>query len=68
MNPTLRSEEPVNPRRVSELDNAAVKPVRSASIRTATLPACATTPVPSPDTTNPADHAVLFTYQVPSRS
>ena len=30
--------------------------------------ACATTPVPSPLTHNPTDHAVPFTYQVPSRS
>lgn len=44
-----------------------MSPVRSANMRTATLPAWATTPVPSPVTDNPADHVVLFTYQVPSR-
>ena len=32
----------------------------------ATLPAWATTPVPSPVTDNPADHEVRFTYGVPS--
>ena len=62
-----RSWPGVNPRRRRARDGRSVNPTRSASIRTATLPAWATTPVPSPDTTNPVDHAVLFTYQVPSR-
>ena len=42
------------------------RPVRSASNRTATLPACAPTPVPSPVTDMPANHEVRFIYRVPS--
>ena len=45
-----------------------MSPVRSARNRRPALPAWATTPVPSPDTNNPADHAVRFTYGVPSSS
>jgi len=63
-----RSWPGMNPRRATADDRASVRPVRSASIRTATLPAWATTPLPSPVTDNPADQDVLFTYQVPSHS
>lgn len=56
----------MNPRRVIATDNCSVRPVRSASSRVAILPAWATTPTPSADTDKPADHAVLFTYGVPS--
>ena len=42
----------------------AVRPVRSASRRSPTLPAWATTPTPSAETDNPDDHDVRFTYRV----
>lgn len=57
----------MNPRRAAAADKASVNPVRSASKGSAALPAWATTPVPCPVTDNPADHAVLFTHQVPYR-
>lgn len=43
----------------------AVSPTRSASNRTATDPACATTPVLLAGTDNPVDHVVCFTCEVP---
>jgi hypothetical protein len=44
--------------------SGAVRPVRSASWRTSTRPACDTTPVPPPVTSRPRDHAVAFTWKV----
>jgi len=64
--PMLRSEEPVNDLRAIAFESPLVRPVRSATSRNATLPACATTPDPSPVTDNPHDHEVRFTYGVPS--
>lgn len=63
-----RSYPGTKPRRASADESPSVSPTRSANMRTATLPACATTPVASPVTDNPADQAVFFTCQVPSRS
>jgi hypothetical protein len=48
------------------LGDPPIRPVRSASSRRPALSAWATTPVPSPDTDNPADHDLRFTYGVPS--
>jgi len=45
-------------------DSSLVSPLRSASNLTATLPACATTPVPSADTDN-LDDLVCFTCEAP---
>ena len=45
----------------SAADRPAVRPVRSASCRSRTRPACDTTPVPPPVTSRPRDHAVAFT-------
>jgi hypothetical protein len=42
-----------------------VRPTRSPSISRPTDPTRATTPIPSPLTDNPRDHAVLFTYGTP---
>jgi hypothetical protein len=44
----------------SAADRPAVRPVRSASCRSSTRPACDTTPVPPPATSRPRDHAVAF--------
>ena len=52
-------------RRAVALESSLVRPVRSASILTAMLPAWATTPLPSADTDNPVDHVVCFTCEVP---
>jgi hypothetical protein len=62
-----RSWTGTNRRRAIAFDNSPVSPVRSANMRSAMLPACATTPTPSPDTTKPDDHEVAFTNAVPSR-
>lgn len=48
-----RSWVGVNPFRTIVPDRASVTPAWSDSIRVATFPAWATTPVPSADTTNP---------------
>jgi hypothetical protein len=56
----------VNDRLCIALESSLVRPVRSASSRSATLPAWATTPDPSAATDNPADHEARFTYGVPS--
>ena len=42
----------------------AVRPVRSASRRSSTSPACETMPVPPPVTSRPRDHPVPFTLKV----
>src|SRR5665811_1172561 len=55
-----------NDRRARALDNWAVRPVRSPTRRSPTLPAWATTPDPPPVTDKPADHEVRFTCRVPS--
>jgi hypothetical protein len=55
-----------NQRRDSAVDSPPVRPTRSASNRTATLPAWATTTVPSAATDNPDDHVICFTREVPS--
>jgi hypothetical protein len=57
-----------NDRRASTADNLPVRPVRSAKSRRPALPTWATTPVLSPDTDDPADHDVRFTYGVPFHS
>ena len=49
--------------RATALDSSIGSPVRSASRRNPTLPAWATTPVPSPVTDKPADYEI---YGVPS--
>ncbi len=63
-----RSWTGVNDRLRRTLDSSPVSPTRSANIRFATLPACATTPLPSPVTDKPADHEVRFIYRMPSCS
>jgi hypothetical protein len=45
----------------SAADSPAVIPLRSASSRSSTSPACDTTPVPPPVTSRPRDHPVAFT-------
>jgi hypothetical protein len=60
-----RSCPAVNPRRVNADDSSPVRPIRSASSRTDTAPAWATTPDPSAVTDNPRAHDVAFTHQVP---
>ena len=48
----------------SAADRPAVSPVRSASSRSSTSPACDTTPVPPYVTSRPRDHPVAFTWKV----
>ncbi|HUC26293.1 MAG TPA: hypothetical protein VMA73_26620 [Streptosporangiaceae bacterium] len=45
----------------SAADSPAVRPVRSASSRSSTSPACGTTPVPPSLTSRPSDHPVACT-------
>jgi hypothetical protein len=61
--PVMDRDEPAPGHRLRQ---STVKPVRSASKRSAMLLACATTPTPSPDTATPDDHEVAFTYGMPS--
>lgn len=52
--------------RAGALDSSWVRPVRSPSIRSPTLPAWATAPTPPANTDKPLDHELRFICRLPS--